>query len=83
MSRAGTRGALWLSGGMVATILGAAVTELSDNIVAGAVIAAGFCVFFGLTIERIVAAVTRGLRGTNSPVPEEPVEQVHAGDQTR
>jgi hypothetical protein len=83
MSRAEPRGALWLTGGILATILGAAVSELSDDIVVGAVIAVAFCVFFGLTIEKMVSPLTRGFRGTTSPLPEEPVEQVHTSDQTR
>ncbi len=78
------RGALWLTGGILATILGAVANQLFHDRVIAVIVGAVVAVTFGAAIERMVGALDRrfGPPTASPPSAQEPVDEVRAGDQT-
>ncbi len=76
------RSVLWLTGGILATVLGAVADQLFDNRVIAVIVGAVFAVAFGAVIERMVGAFTKRTGAGGSPSPTQvPVDEIHAGDQ--
>lgn len=78
------RSALWLTGGILATILGAVVNQMFHDPAIAVIVGVVFAIAFGSGVERMVAALDRRTRPPGSPLPsEEPVNEVRAGDKPR
>jgi hypothetical protein len=60
-SRFAPRGALWLTGGVLATGLGVIVDGIFQQRVVAVLAGATFAVVFGMAIERILEAINRGV----------------------
>lgn len=77
------RGALWLTGGIVATVLGAVVNQVFHSPVIAVIVGVVLAIAFGLAVEPMVAALGRRTRRLDSPRPSEvPADEVRAGDHT-
>lgn len=77
------RGVLWLTGGILATILGAVVNQIFHDRTIAVIVGVAFAIAFGATIERMVAALNRRTGPPDSPhASEEPVDEIRAGGQT-
>jgi hypothetical protein len=74
------RGALWLIGGILATILVAIVNEVFHEPSITVTVGVVSVIAFGLTVEPMIAALKR--RASSFHPSPEPVEEVHAGDRT-
>jgi uncharacterized membrane protein YfcA len=84
MSTSGTpRGALWLVGGTLATVLGAVANQIFHDHVIAVIVGVVVAVAFGAAIERMVEALNRRTgKATSPPSPPATVDEVRAGDQT-
>jgi len=77
------RSALWLTGGILATILGAVTNQIFHDRIIAVIVGVVFAVAFGAATERMVEALNRRTGPPASPLtPEVPADDVHAGDQT-
>src|SRR5262245_15674809 len=76
-SKFAPRGALWLTGGLLATALGVIVNEVFQQRVVAVLAGAIFAVVFGMAIERIVAALNRAARSS----PSESTDPIAEGGQ--
>jgi uncharacterized membrane protein YfcA len=77
------RGALWLAGGILATILGAVVNQIFHDRVVAVIASVVFAVAFGAAVERMVATLKRRTSTAASPPSaQDPVDKVRAGDHT-
>jgi hypothetical protein len=77
------RGALWLAGGILATILGAVANQVFHDRIVAVTVSVVFAVAFGATVERMVAALKRRTSTAASPPSaHDPVDEVHTGDHT-
>lgn len=77
------RGALWLAGGIIATILGTVVSQIFHDRIIAVIVGVVFAAAFGAVTERVGEALNRRTRPPASPpTPEIPAGDVHAGDQT-
>lgn len=76
------RSALWLTGGILATILGAVINQMFHAPTLAVIVGVVFAIAFGTGVERMVAALDRRPGPPGSPFPSEvPVDEVRAGDQ--
>ncbi len=77
------RGALWLAGGILATILGAVVNQIFHDRVVAVIASMVFAVAFGAAVERMAAALKRRTsRPASPPAAQDPVDEVRTGDHT-
>jgi hypothetical protein len=76
------RGALWLTGGILATVLGAVVNQVFHDGTIAVIVGVVFAVAFGAAVERMVTALNRRTGSSKSPPSSEvSVDEVRAGDQ--
>jgi hypothetical protein len=77
------RSALWLAGGILATVLGAVVNQVFHDRIVAVIVSVVFAVAFGAAVERMVVALSRRTAtAASSPSAQDPVDEVRAGDHT-
>jgi Na+/citrate or Na+/malate symporter len=77
------RGALWLAGGILATILGAVVNQVFHDRIIAVIVGVVFAVAFGAATEQVGKALNRRTGPpTSPPMPKVPADDIHASDQT-
>lgn len=78
-----SRGALWLTGGILATVLGAVVNHFFHQRVIAVATGLVFAIAFGMAIERITTALGRGASQPDSlPLPQDSPDDIGAGRRT-
>jgi hypothetical protein len=70
------RSALWLAGGILATVLGAVIDQVFHERFVAVVVVVAVAVVFGASVERMVAALNRRIGvGASLPSAQDPVDE--------